>query len=84
MKQLVLTQLKGTCLAFKTCFTCVTQCVIPENIHTSPTDGSSDKTPPPHPLRISVPEGSCITPTPRDLLFSFSWPSFAALSDYFL
>ena len=25
----------------------MTQCVIPENIHTSPTDGSSDKTPPP-------------------------------------
>lgn len=37
-------------------------CVVPENIHTSPTDGSSNYTP--HPLRISIPEGSGITPQP--------------------
>ena len=58
--------------------------MIPEDIQTPPRMVLPIRTPPPHPLRISVPEGSCITPTPRDLLFSFSWPSFAALSDYFL
>ena len=38
---------------------------------------------PPHPLRISVPEGSCITPPPpRNFLFSFSWPYIAAFRDF--
>ena len=32
--------------------------------------------------RISVPEGSSITPPPRNFLFSFSWPQFAAFRDY--
>ena len=38
---------------------------------------------PPHPLGISVPEGSCITPPPpRNFLFSFSWPYIAAFRDF--
>ena len=38
---------------------------------------------PPHPLRISVPEGSCITPPPpMNFLFSFSWPYIAAFRDF--
>ena len=46
----------------------MTQCVIPENIHTSPMDGSSDKTPPTS-SEFSVPEGSSITPFPQGISY---------------
>ena len=56
-------------------------CVVPENIHTPPRMVLPII--PPHPLRISVPEGSCITPPPpRNFLFSFSWPYIAACRDF--
>ena len=46
-------------------------CVIPENIHTSPTDGSSDKTPPP-PLLNFRSRGVKYNPLPpRNFLYSF-------------
>ena len=48
--------------------TCTIKCpshfVIPENIHTLPWGVLPIRPPPPHPLGISVPEGSCITPLP--------------------
>ena len=45
----------------------ILKCVIPENIHTPPTDGSSDKTPPPP--RNFRSRGACITSHPPGISY---------------
>ena len=48
-------------------------CVVPENIHTPPTEGFSSLTP--HPPGFSVPEGlAVLPPTPRKFHDFATWP----------
>ena len=48
------------------------KCVVPENIHTPPTEGFWFASP--HPLGISVPRGSLMTPPPpRNLHVTRTW-----------
>ena len=42
------------------------ECMVPENIHTPPREGFLLCTPPPHPLGISIPRESLMTPSPQE------------------